>query len=67
MLRPVHFPVRNPGWRRLSRGRQQRHQPSLDHVLQELVAELLNGLITARRHFVVDFVPIAPQSRPTVL
>jgi hypothetical protein len=65
MLRPV-FPVRNPGWRRL-RGRQQRHQPSLDHVLQELVAELLNGLITARRHFVVHFVSITPQIRPPVL
>jgi hypothetical protein len=46
MLRPV-FPVRNPGWRRL-RGRQQRHQPSLDHVLQELVAKFRNGLIGAR-------------------
>jgi catechol 2,3-dioxygenase-like lactoylglutathione lyase family enzyme len=65
MLRPV-FPVRNPGrWRRLSR--QQRHQPSLDHVLQELVAELRNGLIGAyARHYLLN-IPITPHSWPTVL
>jgi hypothetical protein len=44
-----------------------RHQPSLDHVLQELVAELRNGLITARRQFVSDFMTITPQIRPAVL
>jgi hypothetical protein len=31
--------------RRLRGGRQQLHQPGVSHVLQELIAEFLNGLV----------------------